>query len=241
MLRLNFFFSYKKTIKISNTRNVLTSFTETTKKHNFTFFILKYKFLQYFFFNIYFNIKENREVANCVLKDMIHLVLMWRHIRGYPQGGNTTHTNSNTSKKNKLLLKFRINQFYKLFGQKRRDIYPTLVKAEYNNRLWFYNWFEEWYQAYYFSILTIIRGHKAGMFNPVLLAAGQTNGYRRTGKAANMSKAKKLVKVCTVGVPLLFARFIYFQKKPKGFPKIVLKDEVNKKLGKKLRRKVYRK
>ena len=30
---------------------------------------------------------------------MIHLVCMWRQIRGYPQGGNTTHTNSNTSKK----------------------------------------------------------------------------------------------------------------------------------------------
>lgn len=240
MLQLKFTFSYKKSLKISNNRNILNSFAESNKKQNFLFFVLKFKFLQYFFFSVFFSIKENREVANCVLKDMIHLVLMWRHIRGYPQGGNTTHTNSNTSKKNKLLLKFRINQFYKLFGQKRRDIYPTLVKAEYNNRLWFYNWFEEWYQAYYFSILTIIRGYKTGIFNPVLLASGQTNGYQRTGKAANMSKAKKLVKVCTVGVPLFFSRFIYYQKKPKGFPKIILKDEVNKKLGKKLRRKVFK-
>ena len=241
MLQIKKQFSYKKTIKISNTREVLNSFTETRKKNTFTFFILRYKFLQYFFFSVFFTIKETREVANCVLKDMIHLTLMWRHIRGYPQGGNTTHTNSNTCKKNKLLLKFRINQFYKMFGQKKRDIYPTLVKAEYNNRLWFYNWFEEWYQAYYFSLLMIIRGQKAGIFNPVLLAGCQTNGYTRIGKAAKISKAKKLTKVCTIGVPLFFTRFIYLPKKPKGFPKITLKDEVNKKLGKKLRRKVYRK
>lgn len=124
MLQIKKHFSYKKTIKISNTREVLNSFTETRKKY-FYFFILRYKFLQYFFFSVFFTIKETREVANCVLKDMIHLTLMWRHIRGYPQGGNTTHTNSNTCKKNKLLLKFRINQFYKMFGQKK-EIYTQL-------------------------------------------------------------------------------------------------------------------
>jgi len=41
----------------------------------------------------------------------------------------------NTSKKNKLLLNFRVQQYFKMFGQKSRNIYPTLVKAEYNNRL----------------------------------------------------------------------------------------------------------
>lgn len=241
MLQKKYFFSYKKSIKISNTRNVLGSFCETNNKFIFYNLILKYKFLQIFFFKSFFLVKETREVVNCLIKDMIHLTMMWRHIRGYPQGGNTTHTNSNTSKKNKLLLNFRINQFHKYFGQKKRDIYPTLVKAEYTNRLWFHNWYAEWKQAFYFSFLMIIRGQKAGIFNPVLLAGHQTNGYVREGKAAKISKAKRLVKVCTIGVPIFFTRFIYLPKKPKGFPRITLKDEVNKKLGKKLRRRVYKK
>jgi hypothetical protein len=76
LLQIKKHFSYKKTIKISNTREVLNSFTETRKKKTFTFFILRYKFLQYFFFSVFFTIKETREVANCVLKDMIHLTLM---------------------------------------------------------------------------------------------------------------------------------------------------------------------
>lgn len=166
---------------------------------------------------------------------------MWRHIRGYPQGGNTTHTNANTAKKNKLLFNYRIDQFYRMFGQKKRNIYPTLVKAEYNNRLWAYNWFHEWLQAFYFSKRMALLGNKAGSFNPVLLANNQTNGYKRFGKAAKIGKAKKLVKLYTVGVPFLFARYIYLSNTPKGFPKIILKEEVNKKLGRKFHRREYRK
>ena len=52
-------------------------------------------------------------------------------------------------------------------------------------------------------------GQKAGIFNPVLLAGNQTNGYIRFGNASKIGKAKKLVKVYTLGVPLLFSRFIY--------------------------------
>jgi hypothetical protein len=80
-------------------------------------------------------------------------------------------------------------------------------------------------------------GPKAGGFNPAILATNQTNGYTRVGKAAKIGKAKKLVKVCTIGVPLLFSKYIYSNKPPLNFPKIILKDEVNKKLGKKIRRK----
>jgi hypothetical protein len=76
LLHIKKYFSYKKTIKISNTRKVLDSFLETNKKQTFNFFILRYKFLQYFFFSVFFTIKETREVANCVLKDMIHLTMM---------------------------------------------------------------------------------------------------------------------------------------------------------------------
>lgn len=79
-------------------------------------------------------------------------------------------------------------------------------------------------------------GLKAGNFNPALLAGNQTNGYERVGKAAKIGKAKKLVKLYTLGVPLLFTRYIYSAKMPTDFPKIILRDEVNKKLGRKLRR-----
>lgn len=77
-----------------------------------------------------------------------------------------------------------------------------------------------------------------GGFNPFLLAENQTNGYVRIGKAAKIGKAKKLVKLFTIGVPLFFSRFIYYEKIPNDFShKLILKDAVNKKLGKKLRRK----
>ena len=77
-----------------------------------------------------------------------------------------------------------------------------------------------------------------GGFNPVLLANGQTNGYLRINTAAKVGKSKKLVKLFTVGVPLFFTRFIYYEKLPSFFSyRLLLKDEVNKRLGKKLRRK----
>lgn len=128
-----------------------------------------------------------------------------------------------------------------MFGQKRRNIYPTLVKAEYNNRLWFYNWQLEWYEANLFAFRMANAGQKAGSFNPVLLAGNQVNGFKRMGKAAKMSKAKKLVKLYTLGAPLLFTKYIYYASTPADFPRIVLRDEVNKRLGKKLRKREYKK
>lgn len=234
-------FSYKKSIKISNTRLELNSVRESMNIQNFHNIVSVNTNLRNYFFSNYFLINQKREVANCVLKDMIHLIKMWRQIRGYPQGGNTTHTNSNTSKKNKLLLNFRLDQFYKLFGQKKRNIYPTLIKAEYNNRLWFYNWTLEWVQASYKALYMAHFGLKIGEFNPVLLANNRANNYTRTGKASKMSKAKVIKKTFTIGVPLFFTRYIYDTFTPKDFPKILLKDEVNKKLGKKLKRSQYRK
>ncbi len=240
MLRLKFIFSFKKSLKISCNRLILSSFLESTKIISFIDIVQRYNLFQLFFFRKYLNVKENREVANCVLKDMIHLILAWRHIRGYPQGGNTTHTNSNTSKKNKLLFNFRVNQYFKTFGQKKRNVYPLLVKAEYNNRLWYCNWFYEWLQAHVMAGRMAENGHKFGEFNPAILATNQTNGYKRKGKAAKMSKAKILTKTYTIGVPLFFARYMYDSFTPYGFPKIILRDEVNKKLGKKLHRREYR-
>ena len=186
------------------------------------------------------HLKEKYELISCVIQDMVHINNIWRQIRGYPKYGNTTHTNSNTAKKVKYLLNFRIQQFYKMFGQKKRNIYPTLIKAEYTNRLWYYNWHEEWYQANRFSARMIRAGLKFGCFNPALLANNQTNGYTRVGKAAKIGKAKRLTKVCTLGVPLLFSRYIYLNNIGSKFPKIILKDEVNKRLGKKLKRKDFK-
>ena len=80
--------------------------------------------------------------------------------------------------------------------------------------------------------------HKQSNFNPALLAGNQTNGYTRIGKAAKIGKSKKLTKVFTIGVPVFFTRFIYYEKIPRGLSKrLVLREEVNKSLGKKLRRK----
>jgi hypothetical protein len=139
MKQINFTFSFKKSLKNSNYRLTLSSLYEEDYLYNFEKFFNSNKLLQEFFFANNVLNRFKRESCNCVLKDMLRLICMWRQIRGYPQGGNTTHTNSNTAKKNKLLLNFRISQFYRMFGQKKRNIFPTLIKAEYNNRLWYYN------------------------------------------------------------------------------------------------------
>ena len=76
-----------------------------------------------------------QSVAYLLFLDMLQILKMWRHIKGYPTNGQTTYTNANNSKKNKLLLNFRLEQFYALFGKKKRNIFPTLIQAEYNNRL----------------------------------------------------------------------------------------------------------
>lgn len=233
-------FTNVKKINNTSTRAILSSFTETTSLYTLRQLVVNYLVIEKYLFSNFYNLKSNRELANCVLKDMIHLVLCWRQIRGYPQGGNTTHTNASNARKTKILLNFRIQQFFRLFGKKSRNIYPTLVKAEYTNRLWYYNWPLEWVQAHRFGLRMTFAGHKAGSFNPALLATNQVNGFTRIGKAAKLSKAKKLTKVFTLGAPLLFTRYIYWSNTPKGFPKIVLRDETNKRLGKKLKRSEYR-
>lgn len=237
---LRLLFTNVKKINNTSTRVILSSFTETTSLYTLRQLIVNYLTVEKHLFFIFYNLKQDRELANCVLKDMIHLTLCWRQIRGYPQGGNTTHTNASNSKKTKILFNFRVQQFFKLFGKKSRNIYPTLIKAEYTNRLWYYNWPIEWEQSYRFALRMIFAGQKAGSFNPALLATNQVNGFTRIGKAAKLSKAKKLTKVFTLGAPLLFTRYIYWSNTPRGFPKIILRDEINKRLGKKLKRSEYR-
>jgi hypothetical protein len=68
----------------------------------------------------------------------------------------------------------------------------------------------------------IKRGTNVAKFDYNLLAFNRFNGYLRTGKAATMGKAKKLVKVFTVGVPVLFSRYIFNSVLPGGFPRLKL-------------------
>jgi len=177
---------------------------------------------------------QKQKVGQLVFLDMLHLLKMWRHIKGYPANGQTTYTNANNSKKNKTLLNFRLEQFYALFGKKRRNIFPTLIQAEYNNRLWFTIWYSEWVQGTQF-VFSLVNPKKQNIpFDPVNLAKGQTNGYLRVGNASKIGKAKKITKQCTVGVPLFFSKYIYAEILPAIFPyRLTIADDLRKKMGKK--------
>lgn len=174
------------------------------------------------------------EVAYLVFLDMLLINKMWRHIKGYPANGQTTYTNSHSSKKNKVLLNFRLEQFYNLFGQKKRNIFPTLIQAEYNNRLWYHMWRDEYDQGAQFLLGLVNPNRQTIPFDPVHLAKGQTNGYVRVGAASKIGKAKQITKQGTIGVPLFFTRYIYAEILPIWFPyKLTIADELRKKMGRK--------
>lgn len=230
-------FAYVNSIKNNFQHYLFLSHKETLLPTPFWTSVLRSRVLSFYFMGCLDVFPYSKPQANIILKDMLGIVSMWRQIRGYPSNGATTHTNAKTSRKNKLLFNYRLEQFNLLFGKKRRNIYPTLIKAEYNNRLWFRLWHGEWLQASLFVEKMMKLSHKHSNFNPTLLAQNQTNGYTRIGKAAKIGKAKKLTKVFTLGVPLFFTRYIYYEKLPQGFSKrLVLRDDVNKSLGKKVRR-----
>ena len=179
---------------------------------------------------------NNQKIAHLVFLDMLQLLKMWRHIKGYPSNGQTTYTNANSSKKNKTLLNFRLDQFYSFFGKKKRNIFPTLIQAEYNNRVWHNLWYLEWAQGTQFVFSLVNPNKQTIPFDPVSLSKGQTNGYVRVGNASKIGKAKKLTKQCTVGVPLFFSRYIYAELLPAIFPyKLIIADDLRKKMGKKRR------
>lgn len=123
------FFSYKKSFKNTTTRRVLSSYTESTNLVIFNSYVQQHQFLLNYFFNDLMHLKEKYELISCVIQDMVHINNIWRQIRGYPKYGNTTHTNSNTAKKVKYLLNFRIQQFYKMFGQKKKKYLPNVNKS----------------------------------------------------------------------------------------------------------------
>ena len=68
-------FTALKKIKNTTTRTILSSFTETVKLHTFRYLIANYLCLEKLLFSTFYQGKVQRELANCVLKDMTHLVL----------------------------------------------------------------------------------------------------------------------------------------------------------------------
>ena len=148
------------------------------------------------------------ELSNIIIKDLINLNVIWRLIKGYGTKGQRTHSNNKFVKKNKLLHKYRLDQFFFKFGFRKRNIYPTLIIAEYTNKLWYFNWLDEWNQASKFLVKLCKPNTRKIPFDPVKLSKNFTNGYVRVGKAAKIGKSKKITKVVTIGVPIFFSRWL---------------------------------
>lgn len=177
---------------------------------------------------------KTMEISNLLFLEFKNFIKTWRRIKNYPINGQSTHTNSKMVRKNKILLTFRVNQFFQLFGVKKRNIYPTLIIAEYTNKLWFEIWLVEWLQARQYVLTLIKPKAKILFFDPVNLAKNITTGYTRSGAASKIGKKKKNLNTATIGLPLFFSRFLYYEHIPRGFPvRLNLSDEDRRKMGKK--------
>lgn len=176
--------------------------------------------------------------ANLVFKDMMFFTQTWRQIKGYSKNNQRTHSNNKNNKKKKLLNTYRLQQFYKLFGRKRRDIFPTLIIAEYTNRLWFLIWTEEWYQGWTFMVQLAKKNRNIVKFDPQLLSKNIVTGVKikKKKKKHNVAK-KKILLVGTIGLPILFSMYLYNYKDKYHLPFILsISDESRKKMGKKGKR-----
>ncbi len=161
-------------------------------------------------------IKKKKKIINfkdimlgkLVIKDMLFYMKIWRQVRGYSSNGQRSHSNNKGGKKNRILFLFRVNQFYKLFGRRKRDIFPTLILAEYNNRLWYLLWIQDWVQGYKFIFRLARQNRNKVKFDPQLLSKGIITGLKvkKKKKKHNVAK-KKIILMATIGIPLLF--YIY--------------------------------
>lgn len=129
--------------------------------------------------------------ADLVFKDMMFLIQTWRQVKGYSKNNQRTHSNNKTNKKTKLLNKYRLQQFYKLFGRKRRDIFPTLIIAEYTNRLWFLIWQDEWKNAWQFIVYVAAKNRKIIKLDPYLLSKNVVTGVFVKKKKKSIMSQKK--------------------------------------------------
>lgn len=178
-------------------------------------------------------------VANLVFKDMMFFTQVWRQIKGYSKNNQRSHSNNKNNKKKKLLNNYRLQQFYKLFGRKRRDIFPTLIIAEYTNRLWYIIWYNEWRQAWEFVVNVALKNRKSIKLDPHLLSKNIITGVKKIKKKKKHNVAKKkIILVATIGLPVLFSMYLYNYKGKYELPfKIVISDDTRKKMGKKKKNK----
>ena len=163
----------------------------------------------------------------------------WRAAHGYPTRGQRTHSNAKASKRNRLLVTLLVDSFVKEFGSLRKPMYATLAVAEATNTLWYFTWGREWSEAAIFVYyLCSSKGNaNRGMFNPILLASNQVNGFTRYGKAAKKGKSKKATQHFTVGVPLFFSRWVFCEKPLEGFEyKLRMSEQVKRIMTKKKRK-----
>lgn len=181
----------------------------------------------------------NRRVLSYHLfLDMLYVAKTWRLIKGYPINGQTTYTNAHNAKKNKKFLNYRVSQFFYMFGKRRKNIYPTLVQAEYTNRLWSVMWFSEWYSARCF--LRRIRNKRSGTIKLDVgcLARGQVNGFRRRGNAALLSKSKRIDDRGSLGAPFLFSKNIFFgTPMPLLLGRLIMDNGITRKIRKRKKKK----
>lgn len=178
-------------------------------------------------------------VANLVFKDMMFFTQVWRQIKGYSKNNQRSHSNNKNNKKKKLLNNYRLQQFYKLFGRKRRDIFPTLIIAEYTNRLWYVIWYSEWRQAWEFVVNVALKNRKSIKLDPHLLSKNIITGVKKIKKKKKHNVAKKkIILVATIGLPVLFSMYLYNYKEKHVLPfKLVISDDTRKKMGKKKKNK----
>jgi len=121
-------------------------------------------------------------LATMILNDMIYMLHVWRQIKGYSSNGQRTHSNNKSNKKVKILNNYRLQQFYLMFGKKRRDIFPNLIIAEYTNRLWILNWYYEWLDGLSFLLYLSSRNKGIVKIDPALLAKNIITGWKKKKK-----------------------------------------------------------
>jgi len=180
---------------------------------------------------------------NHLLLDMMYYIKIWRIVKGYSSNGQRSHSNNKGNKKNKSILNFRVQQFYRLFGKKRRDIFPNLIIAEYTNRLWFIMWRRGWIQGKIFVLKLALKNKFIVKFDPNLLAKNVVTGLQtvRKKKKHNVAKKKEIM-VATIGIPVLFSMYIYgLWNYREIYYKLTITDDSRKKMAKKNKKKKNKK
>ena len=167
------------------------------------------------------------------------MIKMWRQIKGYSSNGQRSHSNNKSNKKNKLLLNYRVQQFYQMFGKKKRDIFSSIVIAEYTNKLWMIMWYSKWLEAKLFIFTLALKNKHKVKFDPQLLSKNIVTGIKqeRKKKKHNAQKKKALL-VATIGLPFFFSYYLFSGIRDKIIPfKLIIPDESRRKMGKKKKKK----